>query len=338
MVETALTVGIGLTLLLFSVQVGMLGFLQITADAAAFVDAHANAVGTLDTLGAQHMAHAMFPQIATTDIASSPQPAPSVSFPLNYGFNTGGGTPHAGVSMMEPELYATTVTPHAVVHTFGKTLGVSGQAIEPLWLECGPHYNVAQSNSQCGAAGQPGSFAVNYFTQGENTPPYYAGFDFREGCALPQPWTSCPVNYLFIALGMGEFLNVRNWNAPNAGASGTGVSGTNPNSTFEWMACHQRAYSTLAAFFTSQANLNQVYSSYIYAIGNQVSGSPNGISNFRYWDEFNTSVTNFTTHPTPSAIDLTIQNIYAWDANVWTYTALNPAGEPVNTEATGQGC
>ena len=65
MLETALTVGIGLTMLLFAVQVGALGFLQVTADAASFSAARAVAVGV--------------PSASTVDVAGRATPGTHVS-------------------------------------------------------------------------------------------------------------------------------------------------------------------------------------------------------------------------------------------------------------------
>ena len=81
-IETALTVGIGLTILLFAVQVGALGFLQVTADAASYTAARAYAVGVLPSTSPAAFVHNTFPQIAATDITSPASPSPAPSAPL----------------------------------------------------------------------------------------------------------------------------------------------------------------------------------------------------------------------------------------------------------------
>ena len=137
------------------------------------------------------------------------------------------------------------------------------------------------------------------------------------------------------SMGLAEFLDVNNWAAANGGANGTGTSGGQPVSTFEYMACHQRVYANLAIFLNSIPSIlsgSQQYS----AAYNKGVGYPSGtgISDFRNWNEFSTTV------GTPSTADNLVREIYNWDAYFPSLsTAINPAVEPGGTPLHyGQGC
>jgi hypothetical protein len=361
-VETALVIGIGLTLLLFSVQVGVLGFLQITADAASFVDAHQNVVGSLNTAGPEAATHAIFPEIATGDIAGVPQAAPSASVPVDYGYNStnpaelaaSNQNRHGGVSMLQPVLYSTTVTPHSYFTRLGKKLGVSGADVEPLWTECGAHHDVVNSNGGCGgSSSNPSNYQVNYFSQGENTPPFYVGFNYMEHCLDNQPWyANCSSSGTiggtnFIALGMGEYLDTDNWSAGQPGASGTGVGvgvgaiAVAPNSTFEYAACHQRVYAQLAQFFAQYPDLTTIFNDYQPAITSDWVYNPQ--TDYRVWNEFDKTPGGVFVipyiGPGTSSTDLLIKQVYSWDAQVQQGYAPSTYKEPgVYPLNPGGGC
>jgi len=227
-IETALTVGIGLTILLFAVQVGALGFLQVTADAASYTAARAYAVGVLPSTSPAAFVHNTFPQIAATDITSpaSPSPAPSAPLAVEYEYDTPSeyglnGQRHAGQSMLQPLQVPAKVIPHGKVSLLGRIIGVGAQDVEAQWTECTPHFNTANTPyAQCGAAGNPAGYNVNYFTGGENTPPYFVGFNFMQHCPTVMPWTTCGATAQFLSLGIGAFLDTYNWGVATPGVNG----------------------------------------------------------------------------------------------------------------------
>ncbi len=268
LVETALVVGVILTMLLFSIQVGVLGFLQITVDAASFVDAHLVSVGVAASMSPQQATSNIFPQIAPSLIASTVAPAPSPSVPVDYGYNSTDAAEQSasathrngGASMIEPTLETATVTKPNIFSMFGKSVGVRSQSVEAVWLECGIHANVSNSASGC-SPGAASTFQGNYFSAGEHAPPYFIGFDYLHHCNNPQPWTSCTnAGVNFLALGTSEFLHaaageqVGNWANPLPGAGG--LAGT---STFSLMACHQRVYALIAGYFSLFPTLKEYY-------------------------------------------------------------------------------
>ncbi len=353
-VETALTVGIGLTILLFSIQVGVLGFLQVTADAASFVSARGVAVGTLASASPAAVAHAAFPQIATSDVASpaSPSPAPSAALALDYEYNTGnvygGVNRHAGESLLQPLQAPVTVTPHGKVSLLGKLLGVGAADVEAQWTECTPHFNAADTfYKQCGGAGNPAGYNVNYFTSGENVPMYYVGFDFMQQCPQTMPWTSCTSTPQFLALGMGSFLDTDNWGVTTPGvngpaqyySAGPGGKGVPPNQTFEFMACHYDRYANVSFFFSHYPDLPMLYSgSLFYGVG----GYGQSIETWLALKQTNfKAIYSFFSATNDPGADPAIQQIYSWDVSLPKSTPINatePGANSAYVTDAGQGC
>ncbi len=328
LVETTLVTGMVLTLLLFSVQVGLLGFLQITSDAASFVDAHLHSVGLQPQSHstAETVTVGAFPQIAPGDISTTPLPAPSASIPVDYQYNGSANEQSGsqynrtgGVSMLQPTLIQSQVKPHQIFSMFGHDVGVAGSDTEPQWKECGTHYNVSnQTDLSCSGAGAA-NFQTDYFSGGENTPPYYVGFNYIKHCLDPQPWTVCTSDAShpgadFIAFGVAEYLDAgvigkNQAQAGNWGRTKPGISGSagEDEPTFHEAACHQRVYSSLATYFTNYPNLLAVYTSYIRSI---VKNGPT--SDFSNWHEFDVNKAG-QTDPAGLKAGADIRTVYGWD-------------------------
>jgi hypothetical protein len=302
LVETALFVSAALVFMLGTVQIGMLGFMQLTTDSAAYFDARANVLTVKAGTPEQNTNHA-FPQIPASDITTAVVPAPTPSIPVDYGYNDPDPTVransavsrHGGASMLQPAQEQATVAVPGIMQILGQSLGVTGVAIEPEWQECGTHFDIA--NVGCSLSNPPANSQTNYFTQGENTPPYLVGFDYMQQCALNQPWgiytgpnahTGANGMYAFnqsgysttgwagpcaagsnngnsyigyIAMGTAEYLDSSNWSDKATGAGGACDPLNGPNqSVFEAMAFHQRVYATIAEYLTEnpyQANVEQ---------------------------------------------------------------------------------
>ncbi len=367
-VETALTAGIGLTILLFSIQVGVLGFLQVTADAASFVSARGSAIGTLASASPAAVAHAAFPQIAIADVtvAASPSPAPSAPLAIDYEYNTGnnygGVLRHSGESLLQPLQIPVSVAPHSKIGFLGKLMRAGASDVEAQWVECTPHFNAADTlYQQCGLTGNGGNptgYFVNYFTSGENTPMYYVGFDFMQQCAQAMPWSACPSgNTQFLALGMGSFLDTDNWGVTTPGVNGPnqyynagpGGKGVPPNQTFEWLACHYDRFADLAFFFSHYPDLPMLYSgsayygvggyggqidNFIYGLGVTGLGSGPKPTNFK-------NITSFYSAVLDPGADASIQQIYSWDVTLPKSTPINgtePGTNSAYVTDAGQGC
>jgi len=341
LIETALTVGIGLTILLFAVQVGALGFLQVTADAASYTAARAYAVGALPSTSPAAFVHSVFPQIAVADIATpSPSPAPSAPLAIDYEYNTGyltNGHRHSGESMLQPLQIPTTVNPHGKVSLLGRLLSVGAEDVEAQWTECTPHFNAAQAAyQQCGLVGMngiggnPPGYYVNYFTGGENTPPYYVGFNFMEQCPKSMPWTSCSATTpKYLSLGIGSFLDTYNWGVAGANAywSGNGGPGVPPTQTFEYMDCHFNRFADLAFFFQHYPDLPVLYSgSPSEAVGGW-GGTIDTWLQTKQPTSFTQNITSFYNPSVDPGVDNDITQIYGWDVTLPSGTAIN-ATEP----------
>lgn len=334
LVETAVVTAAVLTLVLGALELGVLGFIQITVDAGAFLNAHYNAIGASGTQ-ASNATVAVFPQIKAANISTQVQPAstPDPTFMIDYGFGApnASNNRHGGASMMQPYLQQTQIQ-QKVFSLLGLNFYVQSAATEPNWLESDQEYNLQGSPygaNQFTGTTDPRTTA-NYFSAGENTPFYYLSANYMLACGTAGSWGvsngNCP-NTLFHALGMAEHLENWNWGNANAGVSGPTYNYSNPTylastGAFEEMACHQRMYSQIGKFF-SDANTSAAAAStdplnYIEYYwnpynGNRYNGA--GTHGTPTWVFFNTDVQS--THSTLDAEGTTastaITNVYSWD-------------------------
>jgi hypothetical protein len=123
----------------------------------------------------------------------------------------------------------------------------------------------------------------------------------------------------FRALGVAEHLDDSVWELPDGELPGLG----NPGAllAFAQVACHQRVYATLAAFFANNSSLSALQNP--ASSGNAISPLPN--SNYVYWGTaFNTGFGAAGAYSGPvagSQADALIQQIYGWDAFVTSGTS-----------------
>jgi len=333
-VETAIVTAAILAMVLGAIQLGLLGFLQITFDAGAFLNAHYNALGssgastTFTSSQAATATNAVLHQIPVPAISPPVVlAAPSPTVPVDYSYNdpnaatraAAANARHGGASIMQPYLQQTNIseTPFSFL---GKPFHVTSQATEAVWLETGQEYDVAGINyGSPYSSANPAVSNANYFNQGENTPLYYLSFNFVSHCTTGGTWSgaNCP-NTDYLALGMAEHLEVYNWGNPVPGVSGpansTGAGGS--TGVFEQMACHQRMYSTIASFFlaaqsagpTAFANLQTNYNPYYY------NNHFNGYSNFANASFFKYQAGTYNASTgTAATVANYIQDIYSWD-------------------------
>jgi Flp pilus assembly protein TadG len=338
LVETTIVVTFMLTILLFAIELGLLGFLQVTADAAAFFDAHENIIGVTTSGETPEQATTKtFRGLDNTTVKPQVVPAPTPSVAVDYGYNSTDATEkqnsannrHGGVALMQPVQLQSTVTNTKPLVITGRGISVTSQETEAKWTECGPHYNVVNEDYACGDASAPPNSAVQY-SSAEYTPPYYVGYNFIERCSATQPWgdttngfavnSTCPSGSQQLdALGMAEYLDKDNWNSTTPGMSGSAGS-----SVFQAMACHQRIYANLASFFQTYPTLSGVYAKYLSGIENQL-GFTNGnhtFNDFRNWTAFDDNGGTGTT------ADKDIQSLYDWDVYIDTGYPPNTYKEP----------
>jgi hypothetical protein len=338
LVESALVTASVLTLVLGMLELGLLGFLQITVDAGAFLNAHQNVIGVNDSLGPADATHQVFPQIQPSAIVNTVQTAPSPTVPVDYNYNgtaaqqsTSNVNRHGGASILQPYLSQTTIsqTPFTFL---GMPFRVQGQASEVDWLESNATWDA--TNANYGGAYTPGNNALNanVLKYGENVPVYYMSLDFVYHCATSGAWGTtskgvCP-NQDTLSLGTGEYLENLNWSNGTAGVGGpansTGPGGT--TGTFEAAACHQRMFATLAYFFENLAEnnygnsagfaadpLNYIETTYnpYYYNGAGSSGYQNfSASNVSFFGQYPNGA---TAHTLDTIATADIRTIYGWD-------------------------
>jgi len=218
--ETALTLSLLLMVVIGGIRVAILGYEQVSVDGAAFFNAHETGLkqtypGAAQQLDPNAATQNAFPRTATANATIAPQTyaPPNVSLP-NYGFDQTNNR-HGGASLMQPLQTISTVTKTGLdpVSIFGgSVLTVTGIGVEPSFQETGVHGNIGGTDF-----GTAASFASahDYFSEGENTPPYFGGFNYLQFCGVnPDPnnsWNGCPQQVEFLALGTAEYLDVDNW-------------------------------------------------------------------------------------------------------------------------------
>jgi len=218
--ETALVLTLMLSLTVGALRIALVGYEQVAADGAAFY--HARQTGIQGTYpdNAQNLdpddaTHQAFGQSQTGTIQSGTYMPPNANVSTQYGFDQSGNR-HGGASLVQPLQTISTVTHSApsllVFGDAGSVLTVTGVGVEPTFRETGIHGNIDGNDF-----GTSASFdlANDYFSQGENTPPYFGGFHFMRYCNVPDDattsWTGCPVTVSYLALGLAEYLDQSNW-------------------------------------------------------------------------------------------------------------------------------
>ena len=262
-VESAVVLAAVLVFVLAMVEFGVLGFMQVTVDGGAFLNAHQNAIGVNDALGPADATHQVFNQIQTGSISNSVQTAPTPTVPVDYGYNgtpaeqaAASGNRHGGASLLQPYLSRTQITQTLFrLHNFLFT--AYAQASEPQWLESAPLWDAANINYGTAYSATNSEINSSVFANGENEPLYYMSLNKINHCPTAGSWGIpgssrgiCAAQDI-LTLSSGEYLDYYNWSNGTAGIGGnvttTGPGGT--TGTFEAAACHQRMLSTLVFFF-----------------------------------------------------------------------------------------
>ena len=363
-------------LMLFgTVYVAIIGFDQMSADGASFEVAHQTSVSSSAAPNA--VAHNTFSNIPQAQISAQIAPAPASSISVDYGYNSSDyntaansyNNRHGGVSIVQgAEITGTANKTSASI--LGMPISVVGSMVEPMWLENGIHFNSENANGYgsttptCASTPSPGPTATpngqtpapskcfqgNIFSNGENTPPYFVGFDLMTHCLNNLPWglypnTSCTydphpfggsLTEAYTPLGVAEYLDISNWcsstsagsctNAPaNPGIAGSAAG----DSTFAAISCHQRLYATIANFLANNPTLLQIYNNESASGANSaypaywfyyLDANNNGTNSFTEWAGFDTPQATIDSHySNPAAtgwtspVDSAIRQIYNFD-------------------------
>ena len=283
--ESALVISTILLLIVGSMRLALVGYTQIAADAAAFTSARFTGVGDPNTSTKTSTAVSIVQPGDVTTVQGLPAPAKA---PVDYNL-TQDSTRHGGVTMIQAAQVVTTVLKSNLDGLlFGSNpISVTSTAIAPQYLDFYSHENVLGQSYNSGAA--LGS-AQNYFTGGENVPPYFVGFHYMEYCEASlesAAWTNCPGTIDFDALGMAEFLDQDNWARTQPGVSGG-------DAVFKEMLCHQNEFANVAALAyaapthtaaasvltSSQHDVQEIYSWDVHAQGGYPPASYTGPGSF----------------------------------------------------------
>ena len=258
LVETALTIFLILTLLFGGMQLGIIGIGQLRVDGAAFTSSHTQALNVSEptVAGANPAAKAagIYRGVAPTDVALANGEPPSTAETVNYDFTNTQGR-HGGVSMLLPVQIVSTVlrknVNNILLGATGSLFTLTGSTIDPAYLEVGAHGNI-QGNlfNSLGAFND----RSDYFTQGENTPPYFVGFHYLTFCEDTSSWSGCPVNQQdYDAVGLAEYLDNDNWGRANNGAVANGV--------FHATIGHQNTFAQISGVLGTATSAQALYAS-----------------------------------------------------------------------------
>jgi hypothetical protein len=360
-VESALVVASILVFVLGMLQFGLLGFIQITVDAGAFLNAHQNAIGVNDVLGPADATHKVFNQIQSASITNTVQTAPSPLVPVNYGYNgttaqqTASGTNrHGGASVLQPYIAQTTIVQN-VFSFLNQSFTVHGQASEANWLESEPYFNVGNASYGSPYSATNTQLNTSVFTQGENTPLFYMSLNYVHHCETPGTWGNstgssrgvCPSPDTMV-YGVGEYLDTTNWAIANPGIGGspTCAGAYGCPGTFEAAACHQRMLSTIVFFFQylkgnyagnsapfatdPLAWLEKAYNPYYF--------NQSGYTNFRNANFFAQAVNGYGSDAIDGLANNAIKTIYGWDVDHGYYGSGGLYGVGNNPLSPTAGC
>jgi hypothetical protein len=246
--ETVLVLTATLAMLLGIIQIGMIGFLQVMVDGAAFIAAHEYALGNTTTTGSTSYityTQAVFPQAGTPQIETNSPLITNV--PVNYNVNLTTQR-HGGASLVLSNQLQATVKGTAPAGLLGigiaklSSVPVQGSAIEPENWVSDDAYD-ADAKGYSGA-----STLTSYANNVQNAPANYISGHDMDTCVLPFTSAQCPSNQVIIrALGTAEFLDLDNWQRTNLG-----VGPYSSAYTFAEMLCHQQLFAQVASTYFSQ--------------------------------------------------------------------------------------
>lgn len=236
--ETAVVLGTALTLLFGLVELGVVGYTQLSADGAAYVAAHASVLGK-DPLAA---VASPFPRIAQNGTVRVQANAPDATdVAVDYQISNQSSRV-GGVQVVRPAHTQATVGDTEALPG-GPGLGVpsatlGGAAIEGNMLVSAPGYDLAGTGLNTGA-----TYAAqkSYFSDDGNAPPYFIGFRYIWDCTGlgAGKGNGYCAGSAYRALGLAEYLDADNWGLPN--------DGIGPNAVYGAMSLHYQTYADLAA-------------------------------------------------------------------------------------------
>ena len=190
-----------LSLIVGALRIALVGYEQVAADGAAFYHAHQTGIQGTYPDNAQNLdpdvaTHQAFGQSQTGTITTGTYMPPNANVSTQYGFDQSGNR-HGGASLVQPLQTISTVSHSApsllVFGDAGSVLTVTGHRRR---AHVPRDRHPRQHRRQRFRHDASFDLANDYFSQGENTPPYFGGFHFMRFCDVPDDaatsWTGCP--------------------------------------------------------------------------------------------------------------------------------------------------
>ena len=227
--ETAIVLGATLTMLFGMLELGLIGWMQLSSDGAAFVAAHAAVLGN-DPWGSIVLP---FPQIPSTGLTVAQNAPDPTNVPVDYQASDPNNR-HGGLQVVRPwHLQASIDIQKAGIGHVLPQVDLGSGVIEGSMQVSNPGYDL-DSTSYNG----PSTPNKGYFTDDGNAPPYFIGFRIMKDCTSVAPGGGC-TGVQTMTLGMAEYLDGDNWDQPD--------NGIGPNGVYSAMQIHQNVYAKIQA-------------------------------------------------------------------------------------------
>ncbi|GAC1659504.1 MAG: hypothetical protein NVS4B13_04480 [Candidatus Elarobacter sp.] len=233
--ETAIVLGVVLTLLFGTFELGLIGLMQLGGDGAAFLAAHASVLGKDPRLAIS----GPFPNVARTATVTVQSSLPDpTNIAVDYNLAASANR-HGGVQVVRPTHTQATVANDAVgIGSILPKTRLSNAFIEANMMVSGVGFGVFGNplNSAADFATQK-----TYFADDGNAPPYFIGLRYVYHCrtaSTPATQAGCDTIQPTFAAGLAEYLDGSNWARPQNGIGSLGV--------YEAMSIHQQVYAAIA--------------------------------------------------------------------------------------------
>jgi hypothetical protein len=223
--------GVILTLLFGTFELGIIGLAQLGGDGAAFVAAHASVLGNDPNAAVA----GPFPTVAQNATITVSQTQPdTTTVPVDYNVAAQSNR-HGGAQVVRPTHTQATITNDGV--GMGNVLPVtnlSSAVIEANMMVSGVGFDIFGDPLNSSADFKN---SKSYFSDDGNAPPYHIGFRVLYHCN-PTNGTGCQQNAQLYASGFAEYLDGSNWNLP--------ANGIQPGAVYGAMTIHQQVYAAIA--------------------------------------------------------------------------------------------
>jgi len=239
--ETAIILGVCLTLLFGTVEVGLIGLAQLSSDGGAFVAAHTAVFGGDPNAAVSQTFPNLVGQSTVTTAANPPDLTadPVWGSPANNDALTNPTDRHGGIQIVRPTHMQATVNAPNQGLDFGDFLSfanaqVGSAAIEGRMMVSDPGFDLQSSTLN---SSQSLDSQISYFSDDGNAPPYFIGFKEGSVCTSVAAGGGC-TGTAFVAFSAAEYLDGNNWAAAQNGVGQNGV--------YYAMLLHQHVYANIA--------------------------------------------------------------------------------------------